>query len=407
MIMKRQNIRTLSLIVCTFTYLLIGAAIFDALEAETEEKQRRMLRDLDTFYRDKYNISSLDWKIMETVMIKSVPHKAGTQWRFAGAIYFATTVITTIGYGHSTPLTFMGKGFCMVYASMGIPLGLVMFQCIGERLNTFVAFVLKAIKKCLRLRNTEPGQGDLIMVIGLMSFIVIFGGAAGFSYYENWEYFDSIYYCFITLSTIGFGDFVAMQKNGVLESRPEYVAFSLIFILFGLNTFAALMNLLVLRFITANTQDERAQALEAEAARATAVHVEGDIITHNKANGSICSGHEPERREPPMSTREVYYRTVEDDGQSVCSCTCYRPYRPPEHALDYSLNTMTQRGGKPRHYTVRRSPTKIAHLLPMETFITDDTDFPLDPFAGGPDDPVESESNAFLQAVNRGKRHSF
>ena len=69
MSMKRQNIRTISLIVCTFTYLLIGAAIFDALEAETEERQRRMLKDLDAYYRNKYNISNLDWKIMETVMV--------------------------------------------------------------------------------------------------------------------------------------------------------------------------------------------------------------------------------------------------------------------------------------------------------------------------------------------------
>ena len=30
--MKRRNVRTLSLIVVTFTYLLIGAAVFDALE---------------------------------------------------------------------------------------------------------------------------------------------------------------------------------------------------------------------------------------------------------------------------------------------------------------------------------------------------------------------------------------
>lgn len=34
--MKRQNVRTLSLVVCTFTYLLIGAAVFDSLESANE-----------------------------------------------------------------------------------------------------------------------------------------------------------------------------------------------------------------------------------------------------------------------------------------------------------------------------------------------------------------------------------
>lgn len=41
--MKKQNVRTLSLIVCTFTYLLVGAAIFDVLESETEKKRKEAL----------------------------------------------------------------------------------------------------------------------------------------------------------------------------------------------------------------------------------------------------------------------------------------------------------------------------------------------------------------------------
>jgi potassium channel subfamily K protein 15 len=41
--MKRQNVRTLSLVVCTFTYLLIGAAVFDALESDTERKRNESL----------------------------------------------------------------------------------------------------------------------------------------------------------------------------------------------------------------------------------------------------------------------------------------------------------------------------------------------------------------------------
>ena len=37
-----------------------------------------------------------------------------------------------VGYGHSTPKTTSGMVFTMFYASFGIPLGLVMFNSIGE-----------------------------------------------------------------------------------------------------------------------------------------------------------------------------------------------------------------------------------------------------------------------------------
>ena len=40
--MKRRNVRTLSLIVVTFTYLLIGAAVFDALEGMSTIKTQRI-----------------------------------------------------------------------------------------------------------------------------------------------------------------------------------------------------------------------------------------------------------------------------------------------------------------------------------------------------------------------------
>ena len=45
----------------------------------------------------------------------------------------------------------------MVYALIGIPLGLVMFQSIGERLNTFVGAGLKYCKRCWHARNPEVG----------------------------------------------------------------------------------------------------------------------------------------------------------------------------------------------------------------------------------------------------------
>lgn len=60
-----------------------------------------------------------------------------------------------------------------------------------------------------------------------------------------------------------FGDMVALQKNNTLNDKLEYVAFTLIFILFGLAVVAASLDLLVLRFVTMNTEDERRDEAEA------------------------------------------------------------------------------------------------------------------------------------------------
>lgn len=105
--MKKQNVRTLSLIVCTFTYLLVGAAIFDALESEFEETEREELRNIKRNLTERFNMTSADWREIREYVIRSVPHDAGIQWKFSGAFYFTTIVITTIGeYDRPSPLTF-------------------------------------------------------------------------------------------------------------------------------------------------------------------------------------------------------------------------------------------------------------------------------------------------------------
>ncbi|PIO65801.1 Ion channel, partial [Teladorsagia circumcincta] len=182
--------------------------------------------------------------------------------------------VLEVGYGHSTPLTAGGKLFCMFYALAGIPLGLVMFQSIGERMNTFAARLLRVAKKASG-RAPVVTHIDLIFVASGLGTLLIAFGALAFSKYENWTYFDSLYYCFTTLTTIGFGDFVALQKGGALQNQPDYVVFSLVFILFGLTVISAAMNLLVLRFLTMNTEDERRDEQEARLAARGLVRVRG------------------------------------------------------------------------------------------------------------------------------------
>ena len=44
---------------------------------------------------------------------------------------------------------------------------------------------------------------------------------------QKWDFLNSIYFCFVTLSTIGFGDFVPKNKNnqdiGLTEDQTELV----------------------------------------------------------------------------------------------------------------------------------------------------------------------------------------
>ena len=80
-----------------------------------------------------------------------------------------------------------------------------------------------------------------------------------FSFQEGWSFFDSMYYTFITLSTIGFGDFVALQNDKALQFRPAYVACSFIFLLLGLASLSSSINLLVLRFMILSLEDEEDQ----------------------------------------------------------------------------------------------------------------------------------------------------
>lgn len=95
--MKRQNLRTAALILCIFSYLLVGAAVFDALESEAESGRKRLLEQKRGELRRKYRFSADDYRELERLVLQAEPHRAGRQWKFAGSFYFAITVITTIG----------------------------------------------------------------------------------------------------------------------------------------------------------------------------------------------------------------------------------------------------------------------------------------------------------------------
>ena len=102
---------------------------------------------------------------------------------------------------------------------LGIPITMVMFQSMGERMNKAFSVIIKKWRTWRGYSRVEVTELDLILASGITSSFVVTLGAILYHSQEGWSFFDSLYYCFITLSTIGFGDYVALQSGKALEVR--------------------------------------------------------------------------------------------------------------------------------------------------------------------------------------------
>lgn len=231
--------------------MLLGAAVFSALEYEKHLDEKKKYREIYHRLKQKYNMTDNDVDDLAKYLHKRRHIEyALDPWSFAGSVYFTSVTITTIGYGHSVPQTYQGKIFCMLYAMIGIPLNLTMFQAIGERMGVLMSVLLRKLKRGLGLKHTDVSLIQLVAVGLLIWTTFLLAGAAMFTHYESWDFFHSLYYFFVTLTTIGFGDMVALQEIEMLSERKTlYIAATMIMIYTGLTIASSVINLLVMRLM--------------------------------------------------------------------------------------------------------------------------------------------------------------
>ncbi|KAM6186716.1 potassium channel subfamily K member 16 [Rhynchocyon petersi] len=240
--------RVLPLLLVYVCYLLLGATIFQLLEKQAEAQSRNQFQIEKLHFLENY--TCLDQRALEQFVqvimeawVKGVNPKGNStnpsNWDFGSSLFFAGTIVTTIGYGNLAPSTEAGQVFCVFYALVGIPLNMVFLNHLGRGLRTYLAF--------LERWEDPPKRSQLLQLLGLALFltlgtlVILIFPPMVFSHVEGWNFGEGFYFAFITLSTIGFGDYVVgMDPNKHYIS--VYRSLAAIWILLGLSWLAFLLS---------------------------------------------------------------------------------------------------------------------------------------------------------------------
>ncbi|KAJ0008757.1 hypothetical protein NQD34_016172 [Periophthalmus magnuspinnatus] len=205
-------------------YLSIGAAIFQVLEEpnwklavrEYDAQKDKILKDYPCLTKDDLN------RILEAVSdaagqgVTITGDKTFNNWNWPNAVIFAATVITTIGYGNIAPKTSNGRVFCIFYGLFGVPLCLTWISELGKFFGGRAKHLGQYLtKKGFSLRKAQFTCTAIFLLWGVLVHLVL--PPFVFMSQEGWTYIEGLYFSFVTLTTIGFGDLVA----GV-EPNKEY-----------------------------------------------------------------------------------------------------------------------------------------------------------------------------------------
>lgn len=164
----------------------------------------------------------------------------------------------------TTPATVGGKAFLIAYGLFGCAGTILFFNLFLERLITVIAYIMKSChQRQLQRRGAlppeslkNPGRCEVdglagwkpsvyyvMLILCVASLLISCCASAMYTSIEGWSYFDSLYFCFVAFSTIGFGDLVSSQ-HAQYDRQGLYRFANFVFILMGVCCIYSLFNVI-------------------------------------------------------------------------------------------------------------------------------------------------------------------
>ncbi|EME47336.1 hypothetical protein DOTSEDRAFT_166301 [Dothistroma septosporum NZE10] len=164
-------------------------------------------------------------------------HSLGIDWSYVNSLYYCDVTILTVGFGDLYPSSNIGRGLVFPYAVGGIIM-------LGLMVSSIAKFAGELGSENLLLLREEKDRFDAMRKIqhstsrfknwyALFLSVTAFGvlwcvGAVVFWQCEKgvqgMTYFQALYFCYVCLLTIGYGDLAPKSNAG----RPFFVLWSLV-----------------------------------------------------------------------------------------------------------------------------------------------------------------------------------
>lgn len=161
-------------------------------------------------------------------------------WNVTDCIYFLTVTISTVGYGDFSPTTDGSRMFTILVIVVGL---VFIFSILSDMANFVLDLAEEQAAKIAKQKDIttfdpwkywKKRSYSLMMVLFLL-----FVGSICLWQIEGWTYIQALYFCVVTVTTIGYGD-MAVDKDAAKIFLLFYIPLAVCIVAGALSSIAAI-----------------------------------------------------------------------------------------------------------------------------------------------------------------------